>query len=188
MNASVARLRAYLRQQRHHRAFRIAPPAWDEDQLTLLERAVAELEALRARDGADAGDGDEEAGPDAPGGEELDTRRLTEAANNLWRAQKKLERAEDSSKEARQAGRLLRNSRTALDEAGLVIQDHDGTVFHPGLSLEALVFQDDPSLSTETVLETVRPSIYFRDRRIQMGQVIVGRPVDQEHPEGDDHA
>ncbi|MEV4088660.1 hypothetical protein AB0J43_51210, partial [Nonomuraea fuscirosea] len=77
----------------------------------------------------------------------------------------------------RQTARHLRTTRAALAEAGLVLQDHDGEAFHSGRSIEVLLFQDDPSLSAETVLETVRPSIYLRERHIQLGQVIVGRPT-----------
>ena len=82
----------------------------------------------------------------------------------------------DTTTQSRQAGRYLRTA-AALTDAGLVVQEHEGDVFHPGRSLEVLVFEEDPALSVETVLETVRPSIYYRDRRIQMGQVIVGRPT-----------
>lgn len=40
----------------------------------------------------------------------------------------------------------------------------------------------------ETVLEAVRPSVYFRDRRIQLGQVIVGRPALRAPTGEEDHA
>ncbi len=86
------------------------------------------------------------------------------------------------------AKRYLRSSHEALAEAGLVVQDHDGARFHSRLSLEVLVVQDDPSLTTEVVLETVRPSVYFRGRPIQMGQVIVGCPALPEHTVEDNHA
>ena len=72
--------------------------------------------------------------------------------------------------------RQVHASRQALADDGLEIQEHDGMPFDSGQSLEALVFQDEPGLDREVVLETVRPSVYFRGERIQMGQVIVGRP------------
>jgi hypothetical protein len=100
---------------------------------------------------------------------------LADAATNLWRARKRLVREE--SRGARQVGRYLLASQEALDAAGVVVQDHDGDDYHPGLSLEVLVFQDEPELKTEKVLETVRPSVYLGDQRIQMGQVIVGCPL-----------
>src|SRR5690606_14143631 len=37
----LSRLRQELRQRRHHRAFRIAPPLWDEPLLDELERLLA---------------------------------------------------------------------------------------------------------------------------------------------------
>jgi hypothetical protein len=152
----VSGLRENLRQRRQHRAFRIAPPRWSEDQCAELDDLLVAL----------GGSTDETVADKA----------LAEAATNLWRAQRKLSGGEPSTQN-RQAGRYLRTCREALTDAGLVVQDHEGDTFHPGRSVEVLVYEDDPSLTVETVLETVRPSIYYRDRRIQMGQVIVGQPA-----------
>lgn len=177
MTGPVSRLREALRQRRHHRAFRI-PPAWDVAQRARLEQLIASLAA--------ADDEVRQAGEPAF---ELGERALADAATNLWRAQRRLEQEHGRpSAEARQAGRYLRNSHDALREAGLVVQDHDGDAFHPGLSLEVLVFEDDPALATEVVLETVKPSIYLRDHRIQMGVVIVGRPAGRKNTGEDTHA
>lgn len=76
--------------------------------------------------------------------------------------------------------RQIHASRQALADDGLEIQDHDGAPFDSGLSLEVLVFEEQPGLTREVVLETVRPSVYFRGERIQMGQVIVGRPASED--------
>jgi hypothetical protein len=153
-------LREELRQRRQRRAFRIGEPHWTEEQCVELESFVQAVTAL----------------PEAETEEEsVADKALAEAATNLWRAQRKLA-SSDPSTQSRQAGRYLRTCREALTDAGLVVQDHEGDAFHPGRSLEVLVFEEDPKLTVETVLETVRPSIYYRDRRIQMGQVIVGRP------------
>lgn len=149
------------RQRRYHRQFRIAAPTWPDpvsltglvEQLT-IQSTVEERPALPEKD-------------------------LAEAATNLWRAQRRLARlAEEDSREAKRVGRYLQATQRALDEAGLLIQDHDGAEFHPGLSLEVLMMQPDPALANEIVRETVRPSVYLAGRRIQMGQVIVGCPGD----------
>ncbi|WP_157251322.1 hypothetical protein [Nonomuraea typhae] len=165
MNGLTAWVRAELRQRRHHRAFRIGPPGWDGGRRATLQSMLA---------GLDTAD-------DALS--HLGEKALADAVTNLWSARRKLSQPRADGRrptqEAKQAGRYLRNSGEAFAEAGLVVQDHDGDAFHPGRSLEVLVFEDDPALTTETVLETVRPSIYLHDRRIQMGQVIVGRPA---HP------
>ncbi len=147
-------------QRRYHREFRIAAPRWpDPVSLTGL------VEQLAAQSTQDS---------DGPALTEHD---LADAATNLWRAQRRLARlAEEDSREAKRVGRYLQAAQRSLDEAGLLIQDHDGTSFHPGLSLEVLTMQPDPALRHEVVRETVRPSVYLAGKRIQMGQVIVGYP------------
>lgn len=148
-------------QWRYHREFRIAAPRWP---------APVSVTALAGR----------EARPSEPDPvAALDEKDLADAATNLWRAQRRLARlAEQDAHEARRVGRYLGAAQRALDEAGLLIQDHDGTTFHPGLSLEVLTMQPDPGLRHEVVRETVRPSVYLAGKRIQMGQVIVGYPAD----------
>ncbi|PZS33939.1 MAG: hypothetical protein DLM59_05610 [Pseudonocardiales bacterium] len=170
----MKRLGAALRQRRHHREFRIGPPAWDDVQRARLEQIVAMLSAAAAPAPPEQ-PVPEVPAPDAPA--PLDEGTLAGTATYLWRAQQKLDSADEpASKQARQAGRYLRTARQALAGLGVVIQDHDNLAFHSGLALEVLVFQEDPALPSEVVLETVRPSVYFRDRLIQMGQVIVGGP------------
>jgi hypothetical protein len=166
----VSRLRENLRQRRQHKAFRIGEPHWTEEQCAELDGFVQALTAL-----APPAEPDEDVAHVVPEEESVADKALAEAATNLWRAQRKLSSSEANT-QSRQAGRYLRTCREALTDAGLVVQDHEGDAFHAGRSLEVLVFEEDPKLTVETVLETVRPSIYYRDRRIQMGQVIVGRP------------
>jgi hypothetical protein len=98
---------------------------------------------------------------------------FADALTNLWRAGRKLSTGSD---EQRQAARHLRAACTALAEAGLSFQDHDGTTFDPGMALEVIAYEPRPDASAETVLETVRPCVYRAGRRIQIGQVIVARP------------
>jgi hypothetical protein len=180
----LARLREEARQRRHHRAFRIGPPVWvgpAREELERLLAAVAEAAPPGPADGTPPSAETEQPPAETemtstqfvPG---LDEASLADAATQLWRAQRRLDR-EPPSARSRQTGRYLRACRTALADAGLVVQDHDGDAFHPGRSLEALAFQDDPSLTAETIVETVRPTVYLRERRIRTGQVIVGRPA-----------
>ncbi|WNV85578.1 hypothetical protein [Umezawaea sp. Da 62-37] len=164
-----SRWRAELRQRRHHRPFRIAEPEWEgghRDRLRLLIADLAEAASVAETTA-------------------LDESALATAATNLWRARKRI--AREDSRGARQVGRYLLASQEALDSAGVVVQDHDGDDYHPGLSLEVLVFQEEPELKGEKVLETVRPSIYLGDRRIRMGQVIVGRPLGPDTHSGEEH-
>lgn len=157
-----SRWRAEFRQRRYHRPFRIAEPQWDGEHRERMRRLAAELvEVAPVADGP-----------------ALNESALADAATNLWRARRRIARATgEGSRDARQVGRYLRASQEALDAAGVVVQDHDGDDYYAGLSLEVLVFQEEPDLKTEKVLETVRPSVYLGDHRIQMGQIIVGCPL-----------
>jgi hypothetical protein len=65
---------------------------------------------------------------------------------------------------------------TALNDLGVSAQDHDNTPFSSGTSLRVLAFQPVPGLNAETVIETVKPSIYFQGQLIQVAEVIVGTP------------
>jgi hypothetical protein len=65
----------------------------------------------------------------------------------------------------------------ALSELGISIQDHTGKPFDSGQLLEVLAIQPTEGILVETVIETVRPTIYRDDRQILKGQVIVGAPT-----------
>ncbi|MFW6723910.1 hypothetical protein ACHZ98_27910 [Streptomyces sp. MAR4 CNY-716] len=196
------RLGAALGQWRQPPEFRVPPPlldagqaAWVTDVLEEVEAAEALAAAAAAAQSADTAG---TAGTEGPAGtaetagtgtggtarteaadaEPPGSGALVGAATGIWRALRKLDQGPGSLSPAdlRQIRLQVRASRQALADDGLEIQEHDGEPFDSGLSLEALVFQDDAELTREVVLETVRPSVYFRGRRIQMGQVIVGRP------------
>lgn len=64
------------------------------------------------------------------------------------------------------------------EQRGLTIQDHTGQCFDSGQFLEVIGFQPMAGLARETVIETVRPTIYLNGeaKPILKGQVIVGTP------------
>jgi hypothetical protein len=156
----MARLRGAFRQRRYRREFRIEPPSGDDALRAQVERLLTEIVE-----------------PVVAPTPELDEKALADAATNLWRAQRRLVKdGEKPSAKDRQTGRYLVTCREMLASSGLVIQDHDGDQFNPGRSIEVLTFTEDPALAGEVVQETVRPTIYLHDRRIQVGQVIVAGP------------
>ncbi|MEE6308770.1 hypothetical protein V1634_27610 [Plantactinospora veratri] len=178
----MTRLREEFRQRRHHREFRIPPPMWTEAQRARLEELLTAVRDAKPAE-KEASPAEKEAPPAQP-----DEAALATAVTNLWRAQRKLAATgERPSPRDRQAGRYLRTSTEALADAGLVVQDHDDDVFDAGRELEVLVYQENPALTAETVIETVRPSVYLHGRLIQVGQVIVGTPT-QPVDGGNDHA
>jgi hypothetical protein len=175
----VPRWRADLRQRRHHRAFRIAEPRWDD--VTRFREKADELNAALARMTEAARLVEEK-----DGGTEL-----VKVATNLWLARKRFLRTGDLSvPEDRQINRYLEATEKALAETGVTIESHDGMEYDSGYGLEAVAFVPDPKVRVETVQETVRPSIYLHGKAIQMASVIVGCPADAEHdtPTEDENA
>ncbi|MGZ0148215.1 hypothetical protein ACXJJ3_14175 [Kribbella sp. WER1] len=157
---------AGFRQWRQHKAFRIAAPSLSGAEYDELDACLAELGSAVAEDPAD----------DA----------LAEAATNLWRARRKLAQGKES--QGRQAARYLRTCADALAAAGLTVQDHDGEPFRAGRSVDVLLYSDDPAATEETVVETVRPAVYHRDRQLQTAQVIVAVPPHSTKNSEDSHA
>lgn len=113
--------------------------------------------------------------PDPPAGAPA---YLGELATGVWRLDQAVPGRDGQavSAELRRIRRHLDALRDVLVQAGVKIQDHTGAPFVPGLSLIVLAFQPTAGLDREVVLETLRPTVYLGDKRIQVGEVIVGRP------------
>jgi hypothetical protein len=108
---------------------------------------------------------------------------MADLATNLWRVTRKLtgEQNGDAARGRRMASRHAQAAQESLAEAGIQVQDHDGTPFHPGLSLDVIAYEARPGTVSETIVETVRPSVYRAGRCIQSGQVIVAQPEGVQH-------
>jgi len=106
---------------------------------------------------------------------------LSQVGTGLWRLRQKMVKAgsDEPLDEMRRAFRHLESTWDALVQAGVEIQDHTGQTVPEGgvYALKAIAYEATPGLDREQVIETVKPSIYFRSQRIQMGEVIVGTPV-----------
>lgn len=175
MRQDIPQWRLRLRQRRYHRAFRIAEPRWD--------KAVSRYRELFDGYNAERAEQAPETAESPEGGRQLaeSDAELARMATNLWLTRKKFLRSTDpNSRDHRQANRHLQDLEKSLNELGVTIKDHDGSRYDPGFVLEVRAFEHDPELSEDIVLETLRPSVYCGSRCIQVGQVIVGRPVDPE--------
>jgi hypothetical protein len=108
---------------------------------------------------------------------DVDDDTMADVATSLWRVLRRLaDENGDATRTRRMATRHLTAMSERLAEAGVQVTDHDGLAFDPGLSLKAIAYEPRPAIDRETVVETVRPSVYRAGRCIQYGQVIVGTP------------
>ena len=57
------------------------------------------------------------------------------------------------------------------------IKDHTGEIFDYGLPLNVVTTQPSPGITKERVLETLKPTIYWQEQMIQMGEVVIATPA-----------
>lgn len=170
----MSRVRARLRQWRYPRALRIAPREVPAGLDALVDQVNAALRTGLA--------------PDSPA-PALDDGAIAAVATGLWRTRRRMvdPATGEANRAVRRPFRHLQSTWAALAEAGVVIEDHDGSRFNPGLALEVLgPFQPTAGLRWDQVIETVRPSVYVDGRTVQIGQVIVGTPEDVGAPEDEE--
>ena len=107
---------------------------------------------------------------------------LAEVSVGAWRLKKKMtdSKSGEPLDEMSRAYRHLESVFITLEKEGVEIQDHDGQPFDAGLSIKVLAYQPIPNIEKEYVLETIKPSIYLKDERILMGEVIVATFIKEE--------
>jgi hypothetical protein len=100
-------------------------------------------------------------------------------ATQVWRAiGKTVDPATGKPRE--EMKRVHRHIEGALDmlkQMGLTMNDWVNQPYDTGLPVKVLSFQPTPGLDRDTVIETVRPTVIWKDRLLQSGEVIVGTPV-----------
>lgn len=103
---------------------------------------------------------------------------LSDLATGLWRIKRRIPREGNGEppNEMRAVYRHAEAAEDALRASGVEVCDHTRKPYVTGMALKVIAFQPTAGVSTEYVDETVKPSIYFRDRLIQRGEVIVAVP------------
>ena len=109
------------------------------------------------------------------------TRLLADVATGLWRLRLKMlpEGSKQPSEENRRSYKQLESILDVLAQAGVQIRDHTGEAVPRGgiYTLRALAYEPTAGLAREQVIETLKPTIAFKDRVIQTGEVVVGTPL-----------
>jgi hypothetical protein len=107
---------------------------------------------------------------------------LASLATQVWRARARIIDPEtgEPREEMRRIYRHVESAFEVFDQMGLVIKDWLQQSYDPGLPVKVLTFQPTPDILRDTVLEAVRPTVIWKDRLLQMGEVIVGIPQSAE--------
>ena len=97
---------------------------------------------------------------------------------NAWRAKVKMLDA-DTNEPTEPMRRVYRHVEAIFDslkQMGIEHNDPAGRPYDSGMALKVVTFEPTPGLSKEEIKETIKPSVTWRGRLIQMGEVIVGTP------------
>ena len=62
---------------------------------------------------------------------------------------------------------------------GFEIKDRVGEPFNYGLPENVIATKPQPGINQETVIETVLPTIYFKNKPIQIGEIVIASPETQ---------
>jgi hypothetical protein len=98
----------------------------------------------------------------------------------VWRIQQRLENSAELPTELRRISRDLESTWDSLTQRGIEIKDHTGQDYRPGMALQVITSQPVAGLTKQTVIETLKPTIYHREKIVQMGQVVIGVPEEIE--------
>ena len=105
-------------------------------------------------------------------------RDICPVATNAWRAKSKM--VDPNTGQVREdMARIYRHIEGIFDgmaEMGVRIDDPKDQNYDPGMALKVVTFQRTPGLSRDRIVETIKPSVFWKDNLIQMGEVIVGTP------------
>jgi hypothetical protein len=144
-----------------------------DEALTAVRRLEAALRETQAAPTA----------PATPGPEADDLEGLSTAfgglATQVWRAMGKTvdPATGEPREEMRRVHRHIEGALDVLKQMGLTINDWVNQPYDAGLPVKVLTFQPAPGLERDTILETVRPTVMWKNRLVQLGEVVVGTPV-----------
>jgi hypothetical protein len=109
---------------------------------------------------------------------------LAALATNVWRAKSKMidPITGEPREESRRPYRHVEAAFETFQDLGVRLSDWRDQPYDAGLPVKVLSFQPTPGLQFDTVIEVVRPAVFWHDRLLQVGEVIVGTPETSPDP------
>ena len=162
-----------LLQRLYPREFRIQPPPWPGAASSEMLRQW--MQTARASVGTRS---DRESSHDIALGAFGEF--LADLATNAWRLREKMREpgTDQPREEMRRVYRHVEAIWASLQQQGVEIRDPTGEIVPEGgvYGLRVLASQPTPGITREKVLETIKPTIRFKNQVIQMGEVILAVP------------
>lgn len=105
-------------------------------------------------------------------------------ATSAWRIRSKVmnssgEAVEELTKDdIKKVSRYIESMYETLTGIEILVKDRTGEPFDYGLPEKVVTTLPQPGLSVERVVETLRPTIYWRSQIAQIGEVVIATPQD----------
>ena len=150
--------------------FKIPPAHWPDEQ-RVIDAVASQVRALLAQQGG-SGEVQFAIPPNVIKG-------MADIATNAWKARTKMLDAASGEvrDDMKRVFRHVEGIIESLKELGLETKDHTGEAFDYGLPLKVVTTQPKEGISREVVTETIRPTIYWQNKIIQMGEVVIATPL-----------
>jgi hypothetical protein len=148
----------------HPPEFRIGEPLWTRETAEEFGEALRRLAAE----------------PAAAGGSGTFDGQMVTICTKVWRLRNEIIKQADDpqAKDLSYATAYLDSLWEQLSDAGLEIRDHTGEAIpKTGIYMLKVVAQQPmDGITHRRVIETLKPTIYFNEKILQVGEVIVGIP------------
>jgi len=152
-----------LRQLSYPKSFRIDDRGWPD-----LSELFASLNSLlNSKDKQPVTDDNKQ-------GELL--KLVGEIGTIIWRLQKRTVAEIEPPEKVRRISRDVEAATDIFCQGDVEIKDHTGQVYDGGMRIRVISFQQMPGLLQDQIIDTIKPTIYYKGKMIRMGEVIVGTP------------
>lgn len=162
-----------IKQLKYPKEFRIHPPDWPDNLLSALQKSIETLDKkLQAA---------KQTGPDVKSTLiQGDADFYAKVGTNLWRIKQNMFEPGTNQLlgEMTKPYRHLASILDMFSSVGFTIKDYTGDEIPEAgqYYVKILASQPTPNIKRRTIIETVKPAIFYEDRMLQMGEVIVGIP------------
>jgi hypothetical protein len=116
---------------------------------------------------------------------------LIATATNVWRIRSRISdssthelKEEITKDDLRKLSRYVDSIIESFAGVGIEIKDRTGEAFDYGLPEKVVTAEPQAGLTKEIIVETIRPTIYWKNQIAQQGEVVIATPL--ETPKGNE--
>lgn len=150
--------------------FKLPLPQWPDEQ-KVVETITTKIRAMLEQHESGAGAVRYAVPPNV-------LKAMADIATNVWKAKiKMLDSSGETREEMKRVYRHVEGVMESFKEIGLEVKDHTGDAFDYGLPLNVVTTQPTQGITKESVIETIKPTVYWQKQILQRGEVVIATPA-----------